>query len=350
MILTLKINRKHKTNTSLILYCMIELEKLFASFKNIRVGIVGDVMLDTYMWGKVERISPEAPVPIVAIEKREQRIGGAGNVALNIRSLGAQATLLTVTGSDEEGLFLQKMFKEQDIKTTYALQSQSRVTTNKIRIISRNQQMMRLDQEITDPLNTEDENRLYSSIQQYILQEEPAIIILEDYNKGVLTASLIQKTIEYCHQHGVPVAVDPKRENFLAYKKVDIFKPNLKEALEGLNIINGEVNENLLNNIHAALSEKLGHQISLITLSEKGVFYHQHNTGAIIPSHLRNIADVSGAGDTVIAVASLVYAVTKEVRLMAEIANIAGGLVCEEVGTAAIDKEKLLKECKRLLN
>lgn len=329
---------------------MIELEKLFAAFKNIRVGIVGDVMLDTYMWGKVDRISPEAPVPIVAIEKKEQRIGGAGNVALNIRSLGAKATLLTVTGSDEEGQILQKMFKEQDIITTYALQSQSRVTTNKIRIISRNQQMMRMDQEITNPLNTEDENRLYSSIQQYILQEEPEVIILEDYNKGVLTESLIQKTIELCHQHGVLVAVDPKRKHFFAYKKVDIFKPNLKEALEGLNIISGEVNETLLHNIHTALSERLEHQISLITLSEKGVFYHQHNTGAIIPSHLRNIADVSGAGDTVIAVASLVYAVTKEVSLMAEIANIAGGLVCEEVGTAAINKDKLLMECKRLLN
>ncbi|MCO5235426.1 MAG: PfkB family carbohydrate kinase [Chitinophagaceae bacterium] len=328
---------------------MNELESLFESFKKIKVGIVGDVMLDTYMWGTVDRISPEAPVPIVTVGKKEQRIGGAGNVALNICSLGAKAAVLTITGDDEDGRFLQEMLEERGIITSYALSSANRVTTNKIRIISRNQQMMRLDQEVTDDLNPDDENLLIRSIQRFITREKPDIMILEDYNKGVLTASVIQYAIELCRQHHIIVAVDPKRRNFFSYKKVDIFKPNLKEALEGLNIIGGEINEALLNSIHAALSEKLDHRISLITLSEKGVFYRRQNSGAIIPSHLRNIADVSGAGDTVIAVATLVYAATKNMKLMAEIANIAGGLVCEEVGTAAIDKDKLLKECKRLM-
>ena len=174
-------------------------------------------------------------------------------------------------------------------------------------------------------------------------------MILEDYNKGVLTELVIQKVIDLCRHHHIIVAVDPKRKNFFTYKGVDIFKPNLKEAMEGLNIIGGEVNEMLLRDIHTALVEKLGHRVSFITLSEKGVFYMQEEEAAVVPSHIRNIADVSGAGDTVIAVASLVYAATKNVKLMAEIANIAGGLVCEIVGTAAIDKERLLKECQRLL-
>lgn len=328
---------------------MNDIANLFGSFKNIKVGIVGDVMLDTYMWGRVERISPEAPVPIVAVERKEQRIGGAGNVALNICSLGAGASVLTITGNDEDGHALQKMFTERGIDTTFVLQSDKRITTNKIRVIGRNQQMMRLDHEVTAGLGYEDENRMILAVQHYIAHEKPQVMILEDYNKGVLTELVIQKVIDLCRHHHIIVAVDPKRKNFFTYKGVDIFKPNLKEAMEGLNIISGEINEKLLREIHAALVEKLEHHISFITLSEKGVFYMQHDEAAVVPSHIRNIADVSGAGDTVIAVASLVYAATKNVKLMAEIANIAGGLVCEIVGTAAIDKEKLLKECRRLL-
>ncbi|HRO46854.1 PfkB family carbohydrate kinase [Agriterribacter sp.] len=329
---------------------MNDVANLFESFKNIKVGIVGDVMLDTYMWGKVDRISPEAPVPVVAVNKKEYRIGGAGNVALNICSLGGKASVISVTGNDDDGNALQKMFTEQGIDTTFLLQSDKRITTNKIRVIGRNQQMMRLDQEVTGNLGYEDENRLILAVQHYIAQEKPQVIIIEDYNKGVLTELAIQKIIDLCRHNHIITAVDPKRKNFFAYKGVDIFKPNLKEAMEGLNIIAGNVDEQLLEDIHAALVEKLQHHISFITLSEKGVFYRQGNAGGIVPSHIRNIADVSGAGDTVIAVASLVYAATRNVKLMAETANIAGGLVCEIVGTAAINKEALLKECRLLLH
>ena len=174
--------------------------------------------------------------------------------------------------------------------------------------------------------------------------------IFEDYNKGVLTENLISKVIELCKQAGVITAADPKRRNFFSYKQADIFKPNLKEVKEGLNLLADDINQPLLQNIHAELKQLLHHQISFITLSEKGVFYQTGNKSGIIPSHLRNISDVSGAGDTVIAVASMVYAATKNVNLMAEIANIAGGLVCEEVGTVTISKEKLLQECELLLS
>ncbi|MFT3949441.1 MAG: PfkB family carbohydrate kinase [Agriterribacter sp.] len=328
---------------------MKDIKALFESFSNIKAGIVGDVMLDSYMWGKVDRISPEAPVPVVAINKKELRIGGAGNVALNVCALGAKASIISVAGNDDDGMALKKMFDENTIDTSFLLQSAKRITTNKIRIIARNQQMMRLDNELTADLGYEDENRLILAVQHYIAQEKPQVIILEDYNKGILTELVIQKVIDLCRHNNIIVAVDPKRKNFFSYKHVDIFKPNFKEAIEGLSLMPAEINDDLLREIHKQLHEKLQHHISFITLSEKGVFYQQDTAAAIIPSHIRNIADVSGAGDTVIAVASLVYTATKDVRLMAEIANIAGGLVCEEVGTAAIDKEKLLKECSELL-
>lgn len=324
--------------------------QLFESFQGMKVGIVGDVMLDTYMWGKVDRISPEAPVPVVAVNKKEYRMGGAANVALNINSLGAATSIISVSGQDDDAVILKNLFEEKSIDTGFFLQSSRRVTTNKIRIISRNQQMMRLDNEITTDLHYEDENRLILAVQNYIAQEKPDIIILEDYNKGVLTELVIQKIIGLCRNNGIITAVDPKRKNFFSYKGVDIFKPNLKEATEGLNLLYTDVNAELLQNIHGSLVERLQHQVSFITLSEKGVFYQKGTQSEIIPSHIRNIADVSGAGDTVIAVASLVYAATRNVKLMAEAANIAGGLVCEVVGTAAINKERLLKECDRLLS
>jgi rfaE bifunctional protein kinase chain/domain len=209
---------------------------------------------------------------------------------------------------------------------------------------------MRLDAEIIHPLSQKDETALIASIENYIKEERPAVVILEDYNKGVLTEKTIENIISLCKLNKIIIAVDPKRKNFFAYKEVDIFKPNLHEAKEGLNIISDEVTNELLENIHRELTEKLNHRISLITLSEKGIFFQTGTEQAIIPTHIRSIADVSGAGDTVIAVAAVIFAATGNVQLMAEIANIAGGLVCEEVGTVAIDKDKLLMECKQLLH
>ena len=327
----------------------IDFDKLFHDFTQLKVGVVGDVMLDTYWWGRVDRISPEAPVPVVAVSKKEQRIGGAGNVALNIASLGASVSMISVLGKDDDGTQLTKLLDENNINTLYLVQSEHRITTNKIRIISRNQHMMRLDAEISDDMVPGDEHGLLHAFETYIAVENPDIVILEDYNKGVLTENVIKKIIGLCKEYDILTAVDPKRKNFFAYEGVDIFKPNLKEVKEGLNILLDEINSNVLTEMHLLLQAKLKHAISLITLSEKGIFYQQENNAAIIPTHIRSIADVSGAGDTVIAVASLVFAATGNARLVAEMANIAGGMVCEEVGTVAIDKDRLLEECKKLL-
>lgn len=327
----------------------VTIDQLFQKMSHIKAGVIGDVMLDNYVWGHVERISPEAPVPVVTVDKKEYRIGGASNVALNMASLGATVSMISVVGNDDDGKQLQELLQDKQIKTDFLLSSNKRITTSKTRIISRNQQMMRLDNEITTDLGYEDENRLILALQTFIAQEKPDVLIFEDYNKGVLTETVIQKAIELCRHHGIVTTVDPKRKNFFSYKGVDVFKPNLKEVKDGLNLLSDEVNAATLQQIHRQLKEQLHHHTSFITLSEKGVYYENETEAGIIPSHRRTIADVSGAGDTVIAVASLVYTVTKDVKLMAEIANIAGGLVCEIVGTAAIDKQQLLHEVHALL-
>ncbi len=323
--------------------------ELFESFSNIKIAVLGDAMLDTYWWGNTERISPEAPVPVVSVSKKEQRIGGAGNVALNLASLGSPVHLLSVLGNDEEAEILEKLLAEKKIGTGYVLKSGGRVTTNKIRIISRNQHMMRLDAEISTPLQAAEEDALLENFKNYLETEKPAIVILEDYNKGVLTEKVISAVIALCKKNNVLTAVDPKRKNFFEYRGVDIFKPNLKEAKEGLNIIGDELSAASLEVIHQSLHTRLQHDTSFITLSEKGVYYQAQNEKQWIPTHVRSVADVSGAGDTVIAVAALVFAATKNRKLMAQMANIAGGLVCEEVGTVAIDKDKLLNECNLLI-
>ncbi|MBL0883146.1 MAG: carbohydrate kinase [Chitinophagaceae bacterium] len=324
-------------------------EQLFTGFQSIRVAILGDVMLDTYWWGSVDRISPEAPVPVVALKNKELRVGGAANVALNTASLGAQTTMISIVGADSDGEQLLQLLKDKHIDTSYIRSVSNRVTTNKTRIMSRNQQMMRLDAEITTDIDEATENILIEQVKNCLDQQQPQVLIFEDYNKGVITERMIQTVTALCKERNVIIAVDPKKKNFLSYKDVTIFKPNLKEVKEGLNLSVDRIDLSSLQQIHKRLQQHLHHQISLITLSEKGVFYQDETSHKIIPTHIRNIADVSGAGDTVIAVTSLCYAATRDMHLAAEMANIAGGLVCEQVGTAAIDRDKLLQECEILL-
>jgi rfaE bifunctional protein kinase chain/domain len=326
-----------------------DFKELFKSFSSMKIGVIGDMMLDAYWWGNVERISPEAPVPVVTVDKKEYRIGGAGNVALNLASLGVSVAVFSVIGEDEDGQILTGLLKEKKIEVEYLLRTGDRITTNKMRVISRNQQMLRLDSETQLPLNPTQERELISQVENFINTQSPDAIIFEDYNKGVLTEKVIKTLVGICQKKSVLTAVDPKRKHFFDYVGVDIFKPNLKEAREALNLLLEEVNKKSLDLIDGKLREELKHRISFITLSEKGVFYDDGKNSQIVPSHIRNVADVSGAGDTVIAVATLIYALTRDSHLMAEIANLAGGLVCETVGTVAIDKTRLLRECQRLL-
>ena len=326
-----------------------DIEKLFHNINNLHVVVVGDVMLDNYWWGNVERISPEAPVPVVSLDRRESRLGGAANVAVNCRALGAKVTLASVVGDDAEGDSLIHMVEQQDIDASLIMKSLRRPTTTKVRILSRNQQMMRLDDEITDDLFTEEEHPFIDMVLRFLQRVKPNVLIFEDYNKGVLKENVINRIAAHCKEIGIITAVDPKKKNFLSYKGVTVFKPNLKEVREGLNINLDDVNLGTMNQVHQKLHEVLDNTVTFITLSEKGVFYNDGERSDIKPSHVRNIADVSGAGDTVIATASVVYALTQDADLMAEISNLAGGLVCEEVGVVSINKEKLLHESVRVL-
>ena len=326
-----------------------QFNQLFEGFAATKIGVVGDIMLDTYWWGLVDRISPEAPVPIVSLQRKETRVGGAANVALNLRALGAPTTIFSVIGKDTEGVELASLLNKEGIDTTYIHESDTRVTTNKVRIMGRNQQMMRLDHEHTNDITAEQEATLLKGFYKYVDTEKPSLIILEDYNKGVLTPNIIKSVIDYCNAKGIPTAVDPKQKNFLAYKNCTLFKPNLKEVKEGLKITIGDITVQNMDKVHTALNENLHNAISFITLSEHGVYFSDGQAQKLIPTHIRNISDVSGAGDTVIAVASLVYASSKNMLLAAEISNIAGGMVCELVGTAPINKNDLAAEVVKLL-
>ncbi len=325
------------------------IQDLFSKFDSLHVVVVGDVMLDKYWWGDIERISPEAPVPIVSLHHEESRLGGAANVALNLKALGAKVSIASVIGDDANGVLLASLCAEQGMDTSLLLKSKQRPTTSKIRVMSKNQHVLRLDDEVTSELLVEEEHPFIDMVLRFLQREKPQVLIFEDYNKGVLKENVIHRITQHCKEIGVITAVDPKKNNFLAYKEVDIFKPNLKEVREGLHMPIDTVDEQSLTAVHEALFATLQHRTTFITLSEKGVYYNDGNKKALLPCHRRNIADVSGAGDTVIATAALVYAITKDPAIMAAISNIAGGIVCEEVGVVPIDKATLLAECTRLL-
>lgn len=323
---------------------------LFDKFNGIRILVIGDVMLDAYVMGKVNRISPEAPVPIVSLENEDARIGGAGNVALNLLALGANPIICGVIGEDTSGDKLLNLFEKNGISTDGLVKSMARKTTVKTRVISNKQQLLRIDSESTFPLLESEEIKLNNTIQNIINQGVDGIIF-EDYNKGVLTDSVIQNTIKIAKEKDIPTAVDPKKENFLSYKGVSLFKPNLKELKEGLNL-NFDFNSNkeLFEKGIEVLEEKLQNEISFITLSEFGVFIKNQTEKYYVPAHMRSISDVSGAGDTVIAVATLCLISGASTKQIAQISNLAGGLVCEKSGVVSISKNDLLKEVSELLS
>ncbi len=325
-----------------------ELVKLFDDINDLHVVVVGDVMLDNYWWGDVDRVSPEAPVPVVMLKKRESRLGGAANVAINCRALGAKVTLASVVGKDHEGHLLKDMAEQEEIDTSLLMLSKERITTTKTRIISRSQHILRMDDEMTEDLGVKDEHAFIDKLLKFLQIQKPDVVIFEDYNKGVLKENVIQRTIAHCKEVGIITTVDPKKTNFFSYKGVTIFKPNLKEVREGLNIELADVGQESMDEVHGLLHQELQHDITFVTLSEHGVYY-SNSSSEVIPSHLRSIADVSGAGDTVIATASTIYALTRDARFMAAASNIAGGLVCESVGVVPINKQRLMEECVRLL-
>ncbi len=317
-------------------------------FNDLTVLIVGDVMIDAYLWGNVDRISPEAPVPVVHMTSREDRLGGAGNVALNTHALGASSLICSVISDDAKGEEFIRLLEQNDLPDKGMVRSHHRHTTVKTRVISNGQQMVRVDEETTTDLQPEEEQTLLDKIRQMTEEEKVDVIIFEDYNKGVLTPTVIRETIALANEKGIPTAVDPKSKNFFAYEAVTLFKPNLKELREGLGMIIDPSDDDSLRKAEEALREKLHHHTTLITLSSAGIYVRNEKEHQRIPAHIRNISDVSGAGDTVISVAALCLALGIPERTMALMANLAGGSVCEKVGVVPVDKEQLLREATSL--
>lgn len=321
----------------------MNIQDIFSQFASKRIAILGDVMLDAYVIGSVTRISPEAPVPIVSLSKKENRLGGAANVALNIVSLGAEAIICSVVGDDTEGEELIQIFDKENVNSSGIVRSKHRKTTVKTRIIGNNQQLLRVDSEQIDPISTDEENQLIQKVAD-LIQTGMDALIFEDYNKGVLTERVITEVLTLCKKANIPTTVDPKRDNFFAYKGVTLFKPNLKELKEGLNVHFDISNKEAFENAVLQLENKLHNENTFITLSEHGVFIKSALEKIYIPAHIRTIADVSGAGDTVISVATLCLAIGLPIEKVAAYANLAGGLVCEKSGVVSIEKNQLIEE------
>ncbi len=312
-------------------------------FQQKRILVIGDVMIDSYLRGNVNRVSPEAPVPIVSLQKEEDRLGGAANVAINLVAMGASAIICSVIGKDKSGDKMLELLEENSISAEGLIFSSSRQTTVKTRIIGNNQHLLRVDSEQTNDINSLEEDELIAKVHS-ILESKIDAIIFEDYNKGVLTQRVISEIIELANSKGVLTTVDPKSKNFFAYKNVSLFKPNLKELKEGVGMnFSFSENEQFENAVNK-LESKLDNTISFVTLSEHGVFIKDKKEQHYIPAHIRNIADVSGAGDTVISLATLCLTAGLPIREIAEIANLAGGLVCEKSGVVSIDRDLLIEE------
>lgn len=327
----------------------MQLTALFEAFNGKRVLVVGDVMTDAYINGQVTRMSPEAPVPVVDLQTQEQRIGGAGNVALNLIALGAKAILASVIGQDAPGQELHQMLSKAGIQTDALVISSERKTTIKTRVISNGKQLLRIDSEDQHDLSNTEMQVLQKAILQLLNQGIDGLL-LEDYNKGVLTTELIEWLISEANARQIPIAVDPKKKNFFAYKGCTLFKPNLKELKEGLQIdFNYQKDPSALHHAIEQLQNQLKSQYTFVTLSEHGVQLYDGNTHHHQPAHIRNIADVSGAGDTVIATTCLCLICGASPSLIAALANLAGGLVCESPGVVSINKEKLLQEALQLI-
>jgi len=316
--------------------------ELLKGFESKTILIVGDVMIDSYVMGKVQRISPEAPVPIVNLKKEEHRLGGAANVALNIKSLGATPILCSVVGNDDSGNLFYQLLEQEGMRSDGVIKSNERVTTVKKRILGNNQQLLRIDSENTHELRLSESDQFLSQLKKLINSNKVDGIILEDYNKGVLSKEVIRQVIALAKEHNIPTTVDPKLHNFLEYKGVTLFKPNLKELREGLNIPVDFSDQNAFNSALEVLQSELNNEISFVTLSEDGVYIKNSTEKHHVKAHLRNITDVSGAGDTVISVATLCLVSGCDLLTIAEISNLAGGLVCEKIGVVTILPEEIL--------
>jgi rfaE bifunctional protein kinase chain/domain len=320
------------------------INQLKKKFNGLKIAVIGDMMLDCYFWGDVKRVSPEAPVPVVEIENEFYRFGGAANVALNISTLGGVPVPVGIIGYDNYGSIFTSLVKETKISAKGILIDESRPTTAKTRVIAQDQHVVRIDKESKNYLDPKTEAKIFAFIKRSIDALDG--IILQDYNKGVLTPSLIKSIIELANKKNILITVDPKFNNFFEYKNVTVFKPNRKEAGDVLGIKIKTDEEIIL--AGSMLLEKLDARYILLTLGAGGIaVFEKGKDVKRMPTKARKVADVSGAGDTVISTLTMALAAGADIFEASYLANYAGGLVCEEVGIVPIEKEKLFNTVKK---
>lgn len=326
-----------------------DFNKFFIDLKKQKILIIGDVMIDTYLWGDVKRVSPEAPVPIVSGIMEESRLGGAANVALNVKSMGAVPILCSVIGGDERGSIFLELLKEQNLSDVGITVDDFRVTTQKTRVISGFKHLLRVDEEMDSLLSKAVQDRFIEIVLNLMESGGIDSIIVQDYDKGVVSPSIISKVCGKANKLNIPIMVDPKFRNFHSYKKATLFKPNFKELLNGLKVELSKSEVDAIVKSSEAYRKKQKHELLMVTLSNNGILILGEEGYEHIPAIQRDVTDVSGAGDTVISVSSICYNSGLNPAQIASIANLAGGQVCEKSGVVPVNSKQLLSECKENL-
>jgi rfaE bifunctional protein kinase chain/domain len=322
------------------------IDKILAKFQNCTILVVGDVMLDCYLRGKVTRISPEAPVPVLNVQNRSYRPGGAANVALNLKELGANPILCSVAGNDHNMEILKKALYNEGLTECFLLEEKQRITTVKYRLIGNQMQMMRVDDEQTNPISTASQNALLGQIEELLHSKNIQALIFVDYDKGVLNRVIIDYITNVCNKNNIKMIVDPKQRNFSEYKNVSLFKPNLREFLDGLKCLDENMSFEMMEQKMKDFSVRQNIEKMMITLSERGIVLYEKEDNKFLhqAAYKREISDVSGAGDTVAAIVSLCILSKCSAEDMLELANIGGGLACEQNGVHPISAEMLKRE------
>jgi rfaE bifunctional protein kinase chain/domain len=315
------------------------LKELLEDFRGKRIAVVGDLMLDRYFWGSVARISPEAPVPVVEIESESMRLGGAANVANNVKSLGADPILIGVIGNDNTGTLLHDLIVENAFTPIGLIVADDRPTTVKTRVIAHGQHVVRFDRETKTEISDTLQRKILDIVRQNVHSLDA--IIIEDYNKGVVVKSLINELVDMAEKDKKIITADPKFDNFFEYRGATVFKPNSKEleAAMGAKLIDNDAVEE----VGKALMKRVKARNILLTRGEKGMtLFEETGTITHIPAKTRKVADVSGAGDTVISTITVALASGATVREATSLANYAGGVVCGEVGIVPIERDALV--------
>jgi D-beta-D-heptose 7-phosphate kinase/D-beta-D-heptose 1-phosphate adenosyltransferase len=326
----------------------MELLKLISLFKKQTILVVGDTMVDKFIWGKIKRISPEAPVPVVEVNKETEVLGGAANVANNITALGAKSFIVSAIGEDTTGKTLIEMLSEKNISSEYLVYSSHRPTIIKTRIIASNQQVVRVDKEIKGTFEKSTELKIIKNIKEAMPKVNA--VIISDYGKGVVSPSILKKTISLARKYKIPVTVDPKIDHFKKYKKITTMTPNEKEAIEGMVAKNIRTEEDI-EILGKKILKTLGSESVVITRGEKGMtLIEPNNKITNIPTRAKEVYDVTGAGDTVISTMTLALAAKADLLNAAEIANFAAGVVVGKIGTATTNPKELEEVIKDFYN